>query len=183
MKLIFKTCPVGGWEGVENELNDISSFNRVLVEGELGNIFVLSNLPEYEYWTRLGFQYQTPLKSYPLAHDPWPMTLDPWSLTHAPWPPTLIPYHLSLPLVPHPLVQLGLCVGLGGWWRSGVKVECAPAAQQENAPAASASLSVWLESYFWEDCCWVVLVSGEVMTEVVGWLWRGLWSTRKSGEI
>ena len=38
-----------GWEGVENELNDISSFNRVLVEGELGNIFVLSNLPEYEY--------------------------------------------------------------------------------------------------------------------------------------
>ena len=49
MKLIFKTCPVGGWEGVENELNDISSFNRVLVEGELGNIFVLSNLPEYEY--------------------------------------------------------------------------------------------------------------------------------------
>ena len=60
-------------------------------------------------------------------------------------------------------------VGLGGWWWSEVKVECAPAVQQECTPAASAWLSVFLlESYFLEDCCWVVLVSEEVMAGVVG---------------
>ena len=47
-------------------------------------------------------------------------------------------------------------MGLGGWWWSEVKVEC--------APAAYAWLSVCLlEFYFLEDYCWVVLVSGEVM--------------------
>ena len=67
-------------------------------------------------------------------------------------------------------------VGLGGWWWSEVKVECAPAVQQERTPAASAWLSVCLlESYFLEDCCWVVLVSGKVMVGVVEWLWQGLW--------
>ena len=47
-------------------------------------------------------------------------------------------------------------MGLGGWWWSEVKVEC--------APAAYAWLSVCLlEFYFLDDYCWVVLVSGEVM--------------------
>ena len=35
-------------------------------------------------------------------------------------------------------------MGLGGWWWSEVKVECAPAVQQECTPAASAWLSVFM---------------------------------------
>ena len=31
-------------------------------------------------------------------------------------------------------------MGLGGWWWLEVKVECAPAAQQENAPVAQQSM-------------------------------------------
>ena len=29
-----------------------------------------------------------------------------------------------------------VCVGCGGWWWLGAKVECAPAAQQERIPAS-----------------------------------------------
>ena len=58
-----------------------------------------------------------------------------------------------------------------GFRGSVVKNEGAPAVQQERTPAAFAWLSVCLlESYFLENCCWVVLVSGEVMAEVVEWL-------------
>ena len=39
-----------------------------------------------------------------------------------------------------------------------------------------------LESHFIEDCCWVVLVSEEVMAGVVGWLCHGLCPKGKSGE-
>ena len=77
---IFKLfLRVGGWVlKMKSMLSQLSTKLYFEVEADLGNIFVLSNLPEYDYWTRLGLQCQTPLKSYPLILDPWPLTLDPW---------------------------------------------------------------------------------------------------------
>ena len=48
----FQTFPVGGWVGVENEINAYSAFNEVEVEAELGKNSSMTTI-QYNYNDKL----------------------------------------------------------------------------------------------------------------------------------